>query len=222
MPHVHQLWLRPLNDEKVPDVYQCYHEGKWQALDGYKLWRTDDCLNLLNDHYPHYRAIWDRMNSWIERADLMRYVIVYHYGGLYVDLDVGFIQDFRAPVVDYILYPEWLDRKDQPLPTCYSNMLFYCREPQSLLMLSVLMAIMDAYSDLETHFNTIEEQVVKRRLKIGEKLYYTTGPRMFTMVYEDLNVDPLQTRILGYHAVQRHSVAFWKHELQSVRNSYDI
>ena len=52
-----------------------------------KLWTDEDNRNFLKENYQEFLEIYDGYSSNIERADSMRYFYLYHFGGLYVDLD---------------------------------------------------------------------------------------------------------------------------------------
>lgn len=219
---IHQVWISH-EEPNVPQAYTAYWDGSWQRLNPsrpYKLWRLSECEGLLRQHYPQYMHLWHRLKSNIEKADFIRYLIIYHHGGLYVDLDVGAktvledVIDLKQP---YTVYPEWLDRKDRELSVCYSNMLFYCRDPKSDLMARVLCEIRRAYSNLEKHQAYIQRTYTKRPLKLGELLYHTTGPRIFTRTILKLQLKPC---VLGMNDVERHSIAYWKRDLSALRQSY--
>ncbi len=51
------------------------------------LWREPDFLRLL-DQYPQYEKVYFSYKKRIQRADFARYLIVYHCGGTYADLDI--------------------------------------------------------------------------------------------------------------------------------------
>ena len=54
----------------------------WQ----YIIWTPSSCSNLLNTHYkwliPKYNSFKDNEH----RANIMKYIIIYHYGGIYIDI----------------------------------------------------------------------------------------------------------------------------------------
>lgn len=53
------------------------------------LWTDADSRKFLVEHYPWFVAIFDAYPYPIQRADAIRYFVLYHYGGIYMDLDVG-------------------------------------------------------------------------------------------------------------------------------------
>ncbi|PWN86755.1 hypothetical protein FA10DRAFT_222873, partial [Acaromyces ingoldii] len=55
----------------------------------YMLWTDAESRNFLVEHYPWFVAVFDAYPYPIQRADAIRYFVLYHYGGIYMDLDVG-------------------------------------------------------------------------------------------------------------------------------------
>ncbi|CEL01315.1 hypothetical protein ASPCAL00901 [Aspergillus calidoustus] len=53
----------------------------------YKLWTDDSARNFLAVEYPWFVDIWDSYAFPIQRADAIRYFVLYHYGGIYLDMD---------------------------------------------------------------------------------------------------------------------------------------
>lgn len=77
---------------KVGNIPACYmrwvnswklYNPTWET----KLWTDEDNRNFLKEHNQEFLEIYDGYSSNIERADSMRYFYLYHFGGLYVDLD---------------------------------------------------------------------------------------------------------------------------------------
>ena len=58
----------------------------------YKLWNYDMCEELI-DKYPQYKILYDSFRFPIQKADFIRYLILYDEGGIYVDCDICPIAD---------------------------------------------------------------------------------------------------------------------------------
>lgn len=55
----------------------------------YILWNASMIEELLNKSYPSVKPLYNRYQSnWVVRADIARYLVVHHMGGVYADLDV--------------------------------------------------------------------------------------------------------------------------------------
>ena len=53
----------------------------------YKLWNDDMCTKLINK-YPEFKKMYNSVREPVMRADIMRFLILYDEGGMYVDMDV--------------------------------------------------------------------------------------------------------------------------------------
>eukprot|EP00669_Euglena_mutabilis_P004911 TRINITY_DN16284_c0_g1_i1.p1 TRINITY_DN16284_c0_g1~~TRINITY_DN16284_c0_g1_i1.p1 ORF type:complete len:369 (-),score=26.84 TRINITY_DN16284_c0_g1_i1:13-1062(-) len=55
--------------------------------------RTDEeGRALIRDHYPWFLPTYDGYRYPIQRVDAFRYFLLYHYGGVYLDMDIGCTQ----------------------------------------------------------------------------------------------------------------------------------
>lgn len=82
---IHQTWKDadvPAQWKKWADSWRRHHPG-W----GYRLWTDSDNRAFLQEHYPWFLPIYDGYAEPIMRADAIRYFLLDHFGGLYVDLD---------------------------------------------------------------------------------------------------------------------------------------
>jgi hypothetical protein len=53
------------------------------------LWTDAGSRDFIESHYPWFLEIYDGYTYPIQRADSIRYFVLHHYGGVYMDLDVG-------------------------------------------------------------------------------------------------------------------------------------
>ena len=76
----HQIWLGkgtlPLKFRAYRDTWRLHHP-EWE----HKLWTDDNLPPLVN------RALFDSVSGYREKADLLRYELLYRYGGVYIDTD---------------------------------------------------------------------------------------------------------------------------------------
>ena len=82
---IHQTWkitkLNQKEQEWVDSVKQsfCSYE--------YKFWTNEDNDNLVRLKYPEFYEFFKILTT-IEKCDFCRYLYIYDYGGIYLDLDV--------------------------------------------------------------------------------------------------------------------------------------
>jgi mannosyltransferase OCH1-like enzyme len=74
---IHQIWLGPL--EPPTEVMQTWKElhPEWEYL----LWSENNLPQLKN------QQAFDKSKAFTQKADILRYELLYHYGGIFVDAD---------------------------------------------------------------------------------------------------------------------------------------
>jgi hypothetical protein len=83
---LHQTW----KTSEVPAELTGYvaswrrHNPEWE----FRFWNDTQGLALIEQHYPWFYKHIDKFKSGVEKADIMRYFILYHHGGVYADLDM--------------------------------------------------------------------------------------------------------------------------------------
>ncbi len=97
---IHQIWLGSAPKEEVKRVqasFEKFHPG-WEV----KLWRDQDAKPLIDKmrvKFPNVGEAWDKASKWAEKADILRYCIIYEEGGTYADTDLpcyGAIDEIHA------------------------------------------------------------------------------------------------------------------------------
>ncbi|GKQ35293.1 glycosyltransferase [Streptomyces sp. A012304] len=82
---IHQTWKDtdvPAHWKEWAESWRRHHPG-W----GYRLWTDSDNRAFLQEHYPWFLPVYDGYPEPIMRADAIRYFLLDHFGGLYVDMD---------------------------------------------------------------------------------------------------------------------------------------
>ncbi|MFC0601242.1 glycosyltransferase [Streptomyces palmae] len=83
---IHQAWVDadvPARWQNWVDSWRRRHPG-WE----YRLWTDAESRSFLEEHYPWFLPIYDGYPNPVMRADVIRYFLVDHFGGVYADLDV--------------------------------------------------------------------------------------------------------------------------------------
>ncbi len=81
---IHQIWLGshfPKHYERYQKSWLTYHPG-WL----YKLWTDADVKNFTWSN-QNSKKLFDDAQNYGEKSDILRYELLYRYGGLYVDVD---------------------------------------------------------------------------------------------------------------------------------------
>lgn len=86
---IHQTWDNP-DDKEIPIRLQILSDTfreknpEWE----YHLWGREEMRQLVKDHYPEFLPVYDGFKEDILRWDSIRYMILHHCGGVYVDFDI--------------------------------------------------------------------------------------------------------------------------------------
>ncbi|KAF2811035.1 glycosyltransferase family 32 protein [Mytilinidion resinicola] len=109
---IHQTYI----NESIPTHWQ----GPQQScLDlhpdyEYKLWTDKKSREFISTHYPWFLEPFDGYEFPIQRADAIRYFVLTHFGGIYIDLDDG----CNRSLDPLLAYSAWVRRTT---PTGISN-----------------------------------------------------------------------------------------------------
>lgn len=100
---------------KTKDIPEHWKAGQQACIDlhpdyEYKLWTDDIMEEFMEKEYPWFLETYLSYGENIQRADAIRYFILYHYGGIYIDLDDG----CQRKLDPLLRYPSFF-RKTSPL-----------------------------------------------------------------------------------------------------------
>lgn len=103
----------------IPPVWKDAHEScraMHPAEDGWThyLWTDEKSSAFIAKEYPWFAATFEAYPYPIQRADAIRYFVLSHYGGVYIDMDDG----CNRPLDPLLSYPAWVRKT---IPTGISN-----------------------------------------------------------------------------------------------------
>jgi mannosyltransferase OCH1-like enzyme len=109
---IHQTYI----NNSIPEQWK---EAQQSCVDmhedyEYKLWTDDLSRTFIATEYPWFLETFDSYPFPIQRADSIRYFVLAHYGGVYLDLDDG----CNRRLDPLLSYPAWVRRT---VPTGISN-----------------------------------------------------------------------------------------------------
>ncbi|KAG4436121.1 hypothetical protein IFR05_008400 [Cadophora sp. M221] len=109
---IHQTYI----NESIPERWQAGQKSCIDLHEDYEyiLWTDEKSRDFIATEYPWALDNFDSYNFPIQRADAIRYFILAHYGGIYIDLDDG----CNRRLDPLLSYPAWARRT---LPTGISN-----------------------------------------------------------------------------------------------------
>ncbi len=85
---IHQIWLGSPLPQKYIQLQKSWQEKHpdWE----YRLWTDESVKNFKMQN----QALFESATNWGEKADILRYEILYQIGGLYVDTDFECVRSF--------------------------------------------------------------------------------------------------------------------------------
>ncbi|KAI5959165.1 CSH1 [Candida pseudojiufengensis] len=84
---IHQTY----KSENIPEIWKPGQEACINLHEDYQyiLWTDEMAREFISEEFPWFLKTWDNYKYNIQRADAIRYFALYHYGGVYIDLDDG-------------------------------------------------------------------------------------------------------------------------------------
>ena len=89
---IHQIWIGP---RKKPDLWMDTWSKDYLSKYSdfkYMLWDNSNFREVL-DKYPNILKIFYTEEFWVGKADILRMLILYEYGGIYIDADSVWINE---------------------------------------------------------------------------------------------------------------------------------
>jgi inositol phosphorylceramide mannosyltransferase catalytic subunit len=89
---IHQIWIGPKPEPtKWTNTIKIDYITKYPEYE-YKLWNESNINELFVD-FPNIKIIYDLEETWNGKSDILRYLILYYHGGIYIDADSVWIND---------------------------------------------------------------------------------------------------------------------------------
>lgn len=108
---------------EIPDECEAYQERLLDLHPGWKyhLWTDEDNFAFVKSEFPDFFDVFTSLPRPIMRADVIRYLLMYRLGGLYLDTDYEMLKPFD--LLDYDAVLPW-ESSHKPVPG--GNLLCNC------------------------------------------------------------------------------------------------
>ena len=170
---LHQTW----KTRDIPLEWQpCVQSWRAQHLDWqYILWTDEANRQFVQTHYPDFLGFYDAYAYAIQRADVIRFLILQTYGGVYVDLDLECLQPIGPLIADRTFVagyepPAHAQRLGVTRLICNA---FMAAVPQHRLLARVVQAL----------------TTVNPKITVHTEVLKTTGPLLLTHVVQQYPFD---------------------------------
>lgn len=142
------------------------------------LWGYEKCENLLKEHYPQYLQLWEDFSQPVMKCDFIRYIILYHYGGIYMDMDMYPAKDFTELLSNREIFTTW---NDDPRNLPYNALMMSEKGNQLFLQI--------AEHSKKSYYQKYQlPGYVKMK---GRLVFQTTGHKMLRRVLKKHNIIPM-------------------------------
>jgi inositol phosphorylceramide mannosyltransferase catalytic subunit len=151
----------------------------------YMLWNKKNSREFLKKYYSWFLLMYDTYQYEIQRADAIRYFILYHYGGIYSDIDLEPVKSIEPLLKKYEeSYDAILYRS--PNSELLTND-FMVSKPHNVFWKRVWYALIEhsKFSSMSKHLTVM----------------HTTGPLLLDEVYENFNFKKRSKLIRIVHAM---------------------
>ena len=204
-PNIIQTW----KDNNLPKKYKLLVDNviKLNPYSNYMFFTDKDIDKFIKNKYPQYLKIFYNLPFTIQKIDFFRYLAVYYFGGVYLDLDILLFKSVKNVSNDNkAVFPlEFSKNSDiilqkQGFNGLIGNYAFYSPKEHPFL-------------------EKIINNIINKRIKISKPnnndnrkyVYYTTGPVIVTQSYIDLNFKNSVKIIEPYPFKKSHFGDYGKH-----------
>ncbi|KAF2747745.1 glycosyltransferase family 32 protein [Sporormia fimetaria CBS 119925] len=169
----------------------------------YKLWTDKKAREFIAAEYPWFLETFDGYTYPIQRADAIRYFVLHHFGGIYIDLDDG----CNRSLDPLLAYPAWVRRTT---PTGISNDVMGA-VPRHPFFLKAIDSLPNYNRKWVLPYITVMA---------------STGPLFLSIIWRHyVNANPQgaeRLRILFPDEYQNHSWSFFTHHLGNSWHNNDV
>lgn len=176
---IHQIWFQ--GRDAIPDKHRQFVE-RWKLLNpdhNHVIWDSEAIEELLVQS-PRWKHVYDGFPLMIQKIDFSKYVILYLYGGTYVDMDMCPLQPLNVitdahPDATYVAAPH-----NAPTSTLLFNKMLGLRGKRIINNAAIMCT---AQNPVTLH--VIEECIKNQKTwkaSLGKEVHtlLTTGPIVYT------------------------------------------
>lgn len=211
---IHQIWLQ--GEDVIPEKFLPYIDKikKFHPTWEYMLWDNVSIINLLRKNEIWIETYY-KLRYLHQKVDYARYIILYEYGGIYIDMDVKIVKKLDTLFEKYNDYELIVSKVNLN----HFESMVYCGR-KICINNGIIIA-----KPKNSVLNKIIEYVIKhpvynRSITKFDYISNTTGPIMFTKIILDnlndkikiLEPEYLEPRVLGVGDITDNTYAIHDHE----------
>ena len=172
---IHQVWFTNIipSKKKTRQLYQQLKtcRDSWDIHNPdfiHIIWNQQKATELIREYFTEYHDLYKNYKYEIQRCDMIRYCILYRYGGLYVDMDYKCKKPFDGVMKKWNTHDIYF--VETPNLSMISNSLIISHSKEHIFWKTLLI---EMYKNQENFKNT------GRHISI----MYTTGPGILTKLF---------------------------------------
>jgi len=180
-----QLW-KTWSDKK-PEMFSLYMESikNMNPTYEYMFFKDEQIDEFLKTNYPHYYETYNKLPMNIQKVDFCRYVILYHFGGFYFDLDINALEPLDELLNHECVFPiDEFIHKDMCSAKRFTN---FCNNKIEFLLGQYGFGCCPKNKFIKLLVDGIHQNVdnyIKSYVANSEEyVYSTTGPDFVTNLY---------------------------------------
>ena len=190
---------------KRPEMFSSYIESikKLNPTYEYIFFKDENMDKFLIDNYPEYYETYKKLPLNIQKMDFFRYVVLYHYGGFYFDLDIQGLEPLDELLNYNCVFPiDEIIHKNMCSASRFNN---FCKNKMDFLLGQYAFACTPKNEFVKLLVDVIHKNVdnyIKTYVPNSDfYVYTTTGPDYVTGLYMNYPKKDDIT-ILHYHKRQ--------------------
>lgn len=197
LENYHPLW--------VP-CYDSWHNHYERVI----TWNDNsDLRKLVKDHLPEFLNLYDSLPCHMMQIDFAKFAILYHAGGIYVDLDVFCYKNFHKEITEDLYFLE-AGYGDYPVENA-----IICSTKKNKHLYAIMLEIQKRFKSKELKFPLSHED--------NEYILSTTGPHMLSEYYlKNKNINKLSCLEYNNHGLSYNKKFKTKHLLTGVWGKDDL
>ena len=185
---LHQIWWQGEDDllrrSKTSYGEEMYNQPDWRSTNflkwsnswkrfhprwQYRLWTETSINNMVRKHFPQFQSLFFAFDATIKKIDFARYLILFLYGGVYVDMD---FEAFRP--IDPLIFSS---------KHGYGPSVFLSEEASTKTINCAVLGASSGHPFFWLVMHDVlrrEEEVILKNKTLG--VLHSTGPQMLTNI----------------------------------------
>ena len=193
---LHQIWFQ--GETQIPDHLRVYHEGwiKMNPSFEVRLWDEPAIEKMLVQCDKKIVKLYRSYPLMIQKIDLAKYILLYTYGGIYIDMDMKPLKPISDSFLDYDIILSKI-----PFNILYNIVFSFIGHDinRDIINNGVIFSIPQHPSILSVIDLCLQNQhTILGSINRALYIYHTTGPICFTNALRNLDAANSSVRLLDH------------------------